>query len=95
VKAIGEKPLTDVTAYLYYYDEEGHELGHEFDITDSKILPHNEARLSFILLPPEGYSYSNIEIKAEYEEKDSLIARISIVIIFLVLLYVYKLINGT
>ena len=91
IKSISEKPITDVMAYLYYYDANGKELGHEFDITDSKIKQGQEARLSFMLLPPDNFKSAEIELKAEYEEKHNYKASIIFFVICLAVIYGYEL----
>ena len=61
----GEEELENVLAYLYYYDENGKELGHDFDVPESKIFPGTEARVSIMLIPPENFSYAVLELKAD------------------------------
>ena len=94
IKSISKRNITDAMAYLYYYDAEGNELGHEFDITDAKILPNNDARFNLILLPPENFTHSKLEIKAEYEARDNYLVNIAFAIIIAGLVYGYKLYSG-
>ena len=94
IKSISKRNITDAMAYLYYYDAEGNELGHEFDITDAKILPDNDARFNLMLLPPENFTHSKLEIKAEYEAKNNYLVNIAFAIIVAGLVYGYKLYSG-
>jgi hypothetical protein len=90
IKSINEKPITDVMAYLYYYDANGKELGHDFDITDSKIKQDKEARLSFMLSPPDYFKYAELEIKAEYEERYNFKANIIFFVVCAAAIYGYQ-----
>ncbi len=70
IKSVSDKKIKEVMAYLYYYDDEGQKLGHEFDITESdSLLPGAVSRLSFMLIPPEGFSYAEMAIKARFVER--------------------------
>ena len=97
LKSTSDSPLTDVMAYLYYYDKNGKELSHEFDITENKIKPGAEARVSFLLEIPAECSYAQIEIKAESEAEEkkkelklNLVICCAIIALVLALLYVGK-----
>ncbi len=65
LKNTGPKSLTEVWVYLYYMDVEGNELGHEFDITHDPVKPGEDARVSLMLLPPEGFDYAVLEVTAD------------------------------
>ncbi|WP_091511196.1 hypothetical protein [Microbulbifer yueqingensis] len=74
IKSVSNRKIKDVMAYLYYYDSQGQELGHEFDITESDpVLPDSTSRVSFMLIPPSGFSYAEISIKARFAERYQLI----------------------
>jgi len=94
IRSISDKPIVDVMGYLYFYNTNGDELGHDFDITEAKILPSKEARLSFLLRPPDGFSYAEFEVKAEYEKKNNYLANIIFFGVVMALIYAYGHANG-
>jgi len=89
-KSVAKTNLIEVWAYLYYYDSEGKELGHEFDIPEAKISPGTEARVSFMLIPPKGYAYTVIEFKAEQERKENYLLRFALMGFFILVVYVIE-----
>jgi hypothetical protein len=86
-KSVSDHNLEEVMAYLYYFDLDGNELGHEFDIPEDKIRPGIEAHVSLLLTPPENYAYTKLEFKAEQEHKENHV--INFVIMSAIVLVVY------
>ena len=69
IRSIASKKIRSVYAYLTYYDENGKELGYDFDFPKTKIAPGTEAKVSLMLQPPEECSYATLELEAEYDSK--------------------------
>lgn len=86
-RSVADQNLKEVMAYLHYYDAEGNELGHEFDLPEANVLPGAEARVSLMLAPPENFSYTILEFKAEQENKPNHLSHVVVVAIGLLALF--------
>ena len=69
IRSKTSKKIQSVYAYVNYYDQNGKELGYDFDFPKTGIKPGEEAKVSILLLPPEQCAYAKLEINAEYASK--------------------------
>lgn len=69
IRSKASKQIQAVYAYLNYYDENGKELGYDFDFPKTKIKPGEQEKVSVMLSPPEKWSYASLEVNAEYDTK--------------------------
>ena len=90
IRSTSENDLEEIMAYLYYYDSNGKELGHEFDIAESKIKPGGEARVGFILTPPENYTHTKLEFKAEQGEGSNYLPKIAFYGVIFLVVYIFE-----
>lgn len=68
------KPIQSVYAYLNYYDENGKELGYDFDSPKANINQGEDAKVSILLTPPENCAYVTLEVDGEYHSRKKCMA---------------------